>query len=56
MNEDQAKYARDLATVSHAVMKLLGLVFTRPAIYGLFDGALALAQIPFSPCFFVLVD
>jgi hypothetical protein len=40
MNEEQAKYARDLATVSHAVIKFLGLVFTLPAIYGLFDGSL----------------
>jgi hypothetical protein len=40
MNEEQAKYARDLATVSQAVIKFLGLVFTIPAIYGLFDGSL----------------
>ena len=40
MNEEQAKYARDLATVSHAVIKFLGLVFTLPAVYGLFDGSL----------------
>ena len=39
MNEEQVKYARDLATVSHAVIKFLGLVFTLPAIYGLFDGS-----------------
>lgn len=38
MDEEQVKYARDLATVSHAVIKLLGLVFTLPAVYGLFDG------------------
>ena len=39
MNEEQVKYARDLATVSHAVIKLLGLAFTLPAIYGLFNGS-----------------
>jgi hypothetical protein len=38
MDEEQVKYARDLATVSHAVIKLLGLAFTLPAVYGLFDG------------------
>ncbi|KAI0301170.1 hypothetical protein B0F90DRAFT_1817185 [Multifurca ochricompacta] len=37
MNEEQVKYARDLATVTHAVIKLLGLAFTLPAVYGLFD-------------------
>ncbi|KAH9060473.1 hypothetical protein EDB87DRAFT_1616129 [Lactarius vividus] len=37
MNEEQVKYARDLATVSHTVIKLIGLVFTLPAVYGLFD-------------------
>ncbi|KAI9455511.1 hypothetical protein F5148DRAFT_1378062 [Russula earlei] len=37
MNEEQVKYARDLATVSHAVMKFLGLVFTLPAVYTQFD-------------------
>ncbi len=40
MNEEQIKYARDLATVSHAVIKLLGLIFTLPAVHGLFDGSL----------------
>jgi hypothetical protein len=38
MNEEQVKYARDLATVSHAVIKFIGLAFTLPAVYGLFDG------------------
>ncbi|KAI9443494.1 hypothetical protein H4582DRAFT_2072522 [Lactarius indigo] len=37
MNEEQVKYARDLATVSHAVIKLIGLAFTLPAVYGIFD-------------------
>jgi hypothetical protein len=40
MNEEQAKYSRDLVTVSHAVIKFLGLVFTLPAVYSLFDGSL----------------
>ena len=40
MSEEQVKYARDLVTVSHAVIKFLGLVFTLPAVYGLFDGSL----------------
>jgi hypothetical protein len=57
MDEVQVKYARDLATVSHAVTKLLGLVFTLPAVYGLFDGALALAEISFYQVpFFFFVD
>ncbi|KAF8502333.1 hypothetical protein F5888DRAFT_1800813 [Russula emetica] len=37
MDEEQVKYARNLVTVSHAVIKFLGLVFTLPAVYGLFD-------------------
>ncbi len=41
MDEEQVKYARDLATVSHAVIKFLGLVFTLPAVYALFDGSLS---------------
>ena len=41
MSEEQVKYARDLATVSHAVIKFLGLIFTLPAVYGLFDGSLS---------------
>jgi hypothetical protein len=39
INEEQVKYARDLATVSHAVIRLLGLTFTLPAVHGLFDGS-----------------
>jgi hypothetical protein len=39
MSEEQAKDARDLATVSHATIKFLGLVFTLPAVYHLFDGS-----------------
>src|SRR6266403_1184559 len=41
MSEEQVKYARDLATVSHAVIKFLNLVFTLPAVYCLFDGSLS---------------
>jgi hypothetical protein len=41
MDEEQVKYARDLATVSHVVIKLLGLAFTLPAIHGILDGSLA---------------
>ena len=48
MNEEQIKYARDLATVSHAVIKFLGLVFTLPAICGLFDGSLGQFHLHFS--------
>ena len=47
MNEEQVKYARDLATVSHAVIKFLGLVFTLPAVYCLFDGSLGYSHLHF---------
>ncbi|KAG1822871.1 uncharacterized protein BJ212DRAFT_1331086 [Suillus subaureus] len=36
MSAGQAKYARDLCTTSHAVMRLLGSVFTLPAVYRIF--------------------
>ncbi|KAG0704222.1 hypothetical protein DFH29DRAFT_912360 [Suillus ampliporus] len=36
MSAGQAKYARDLCTTSHAVMRLLGAVFTLPAVYRVF--------------------
>ena len=39
MSAEQVKYARDLCTTSHAVIKLLGVVFTLPAIYRVFTGA-----------------
>ena len=52
MDEEQVKYARDLATVSHAVIKLLGLVFTLPAVYSLFDGSFR----QFSLSFFFPID
>jgi hypothetical protein len=51
MSEDQVRYARDLATVSHAVIKFLGLVFTLPAVYSLFDGSLRLIISP--QCFLI---
>ena len=38
--EEQVKHARDFATVSHAAIKFLGLIFTLPAVYRLFDGSL----------------
>lgn len=39
MSAEQAKYARDLCTTSHAVMKMLAVVFTLPAIFRVFTGA-----------------
>jgi hypothetical protein len=39
MSAEQVKYARDLCTTSHAVIKLLAVVFTLPAIYRVFTGA-----------------
>ncbi|KAF7299607.1 hypothetical protein HMN09_00966100 [Mycena chlorophos] len=33
----KAKYGRDLCTTCHSVLKLLGVVFTLPAVYNLFD-------------------
>ncbi|KAI0667624.1 hypothetical protein C8Q78DRAFT_1051818 [Trametes maxima] len=36
MSEEQVKRARDLCGVCHAVMRLLSLVFTLPALYQLF--------------------
>ncbi|OJA17207.1 hypothetical protein AZE42_00199 [Rhizopogon vesiculosus] len=39
MSAGQAKYARDLCTTSHAVMRLLGAVFTLPAVYRIFTDA-----------------
>ncbi|KAF8636188.1 hypothetical protein AX17_003676 [Amanita inopinata Kibby_2008] len=37
MTAEQVKYARDLCNISHAVIKLLGVVFSLPAVYGLFS-------------------
>jgi hypothetical protein len=47
MNEEQVKYARDLVTVTHAVTKFLGLIFTLPAVFGLFDGSLGWSHLHF---------
>jgi hypothetical protein len=38
MSEEQVKYARDLCTTCHAVMKLLAIVFAFPTIYKVFTG------------------
>lgn len=40
MSAEQVKYARDLCTTCHAVMKLLAVVLTLPAIYKVFTGVL----------------
>ncbi|KAI0754869.1 hypothetical protein C8Q80DRAFT_1141532 [Daedaleopsis nitida] len=37
MSEEQVKRARDLCGVCHAVLRLLSVVFTIPALYNLFD-------------------
>jgi hypothetical protein len=39
MSAEQVKYARDMCTTSHAVIKLLAVVFALPAIYRVFTGA-----------------
>lgn len=38
MSEEQVKYARDLCTTCHSVLKLLAVMFTLPAIYHIFTG------------------
>jgi hypothetical protein len=38
MTADQVKYARDLCTTCHAVIRLLALIFTLPALQNLFTG------------------
>lgn len=38
MSAEGAKYARDLCTTCHAVLKLLSAVFTLPAVLGIFTG------------------
>lgn len=38
MSASQVKYARDLCTTTHAVLRLLGTVFTLPSLYQIFDG------------------
>ncbi|CAL1712795.1 unnamed protein product [Somion occarium] len=39
MTAEQVKHARDLCTTSHAVLKLLGTIFTLPAVRNLFTDA-----------------
>ncbi|KAK7056957.1 hypothetical protein VNI00_002675 [Paramarasmius palmivorus] len=39
MTAEQAKFARDLCTLSHSVLKLLGLMFTLPPVYNIFTVA-----------------
>ena len=38
MTAEQVKYARDLCTTTHSVIKLLGVIFTLPAVCSLFSG------------------
>lgn len=38
MSAEQAKYARDLCTTCHTVMKLLATIFTLPAVHQVFTG------------------
>lgn len=38
MTAEQVKHARDLCTVSHSVIRLLSVVWTLPAVYGIFSG------------------
>jgi len=42
MTEEQVKFARDLCTTTHSVIKLLALVFTLPAVYRVFSGTTSL--------------
>ncbi|PFH53300.1 hypothetical protein AMATHDRAFT_137672 [Amanita thiersii Skay4041] len=37
MTAEQVKYARDLCTISHSVLKLLGVILALPAIYCIFS-------------------
>ena len=38
MTEEQAKYARDLCTTAHSVIKLLSFMLSVPAVFGVFQG------------------
>ncbi|KAK7677755.1 hypothetical protein QCA50_019307 [Cerrena zonata] len=55
MSAEQVKYARDLCTTCHSVIKLLGIIFTLPAVCSLFSNAelrsilTALLAIPLAP-------
>ena len=39
MSAEQVKFARDLCTTAHSVIKLLCVMLCFPAIHGVFDGA-----------------
>jgi len=50
MTAEQVKYARDLSTTCHSVIRLLALIFTLPALKSVFFGMLLLCPlIPLSP-------
>ncbi|KAF8158537.1 hypothetical protein B0H34DRAFT_463410 [Crassisporium funariophilum] len=38
MTEEQVKFARDLCTTTHSVLKLLSVILSTPAIYTIFEG------------------
>lgn len=38
MTEEQVKYARDLCTTCHSVIKALSVILSLPALYSLFEG------------------
>lgn len=38
MSASQIKFARDLCTTTHAVLRLLSAIFTLPPLYQIFDG------------------
>lgn len=44
MTAEQVKYARDLCTTCHAVIKVLAVVFTLPAVHSIFSGMWCPAQ------------
>ena len=50
MSAERVKYARDLCTVSHSVMKLLAATFSFPAIYQVFTGKDASLSCSVSHC------
>ena len=45
MSASQIKFARDLCTTTHAVLRLLSAIFTLPSLYQIFDGTSS--QYPF---------
>jgi hypothetical protein len=54
MTEEQVKFARDLCTTTHSVIKLLGLVFTLPAVFRVFSGTIYLFLYAYSSLIIVL--